>query len=157
LLAAWAAADCVSSEMSSGTILAVMARPVKRWEFLLGKFAGVMLLMAIYVLMMLGLSAVLAEIGGQRIHSSIWVLVVYPLIRYAIWAAIAIALVTVLRPIATMGIFLLLGITISMASTPGFAKEYAMVRHFLDALNWILPSTNLLSETRFLEITHASL
>ena len=55
LLAAWAAADSVSSEMTSGTILAVMARPVKRWEFLLGKFSGVMLLMTVYTLMMIGL------------------------------------------------------------------------------------------------------
>lgn len=43
LLAAWAAADAVAGEMKSGTILAVMARPVNRWEFLLGKFLGVML------------------------------------------------------------------------------------------------------------------
>src|SRR5262249_35410725 len=147
LLAAWAAADCVSSEMTSGTILAVMARPVKRWEFLLGKFAGVMLLMTVYILMMIGLSFLLAEIGGQLIHSSIWVLFVYPLVRYAIWAAIAMVLVTLLRPIAVVGIFLLIAILISMASTPGFAKDYAMVRHLLDGLNWVLPSTNLLSET----------
>src|SRR5215467_3598609 len=32
LLAAWAAADSVASEMRSGTILAVMARPLRRWE-----------------------------------------------------------------------------------------------------------------------------
>ena len=37
LLAAWCAASSVANEMKSGTILAVMARPVKRWEFLLGK------------------------------------------------------------------------------------------------------------------------
>ena len=34
LLAAWSAADAVAAEMKSGTILAVMARPVRRWEFL---------------------------------------------------------------------------------------------------------------------------
>ena len=45
LLAAWAAADAVWSDIRSGTILAVLARPVRRWEFLLGKFLGVQLLM----------------------------------------------------------------------------------------------------------------
>ena len=44
LLAAWAAADAVASEMKTGTILAVMARPVRRWEFLLGKYLGVQML-----------------------------------------------------------------------------------------------------------------
>src|SRR5260221_2725004 len=68
LLAAWAAADSVATEMKSGTILAVMARPVKRWEFLLGKFFGVMLLMSAYVAMMLAVTYLLALIGGQRIH-----------------------------------------------------------------------------------------
>src|SRR5258706_4016727 len=82
LLAAWAAADSVATEMKSGTILAVMARPVKRWEFLLGKFFGVMLLMSAYVAMMLALTYLLALIGGQRIHSAAWLLVLYPLVRY---------------------------------------------------------------------------
>src|SRR5947209_8409863 len=45
LLAAWSAADAVAAEMKSGTILAVMARPVRRWEFLLGKYLGVQILM----------------------------------------------------------------------------------------------------------------
>ncbi|HLM98017.1 MAG TPA: ABC transporter permease [Bryobacteraceae bacterium] len=40
LLVAWSAADVVASEMKTGTILAVMARPIRRWEFLLGKYLG---------------------------------------------------------------------------------------------------------------------
>ena len=67
LLAAWCAASSVANETKSGTILAVMARPVKRWEFLLGKYAGVMLLMSVYVVMMFALSWLLAWIGGERI------------------------------------------------------------------------------------------
>ena len=65
LLAAWAAADCVATELKTGTILAVMARPVRRWEFLLGKYLGVLLMMAIYVAMMFGLSYLLAWMGGE--------------------------------------------------------------------------------------------
>jgi len=36
-------ADAVATEMKSGTILAGVARPVKRWEFLLGKYLGVLM------------------------------------------------------------------------------------------------------------------
>ena len=158
LLAAWAAADAVSTEMTSGTILAVMARPVKRWEFLLGKFCGVMLLMLAYVLMMIGLSELLAAIGGQSIvHTNLWVLVVYPLVRYAIWAAVAMALVTLMRPIAAVGIIVVFFLLIQMAASTGFASEYPKARHLIEATGWVLPATGLLSETRFLEITHASL
>lgn len=157
LLAAWAAADAVGSEMASGTILAVMARPVRRWEFLVGKFCGVMLLMAVYVLMMFGLSYLLAWIGGERIQSTPWVLLAYPMVRYAIYAAIGVALVTVLRPIVTMGFVALLALGAALASSPNFAQQWEMVREVMHAMYWILPSTNLLSESRFLEVTHASL
>src|SRR5438445_1653815 len=93
LLAAWTAADSVATEMKSGTILAVMARPVKRWQFLLGKYAGVMLLMLVYVMMMFALSWLLAWIGGERIQSTPWVLLAYPMARYAVYGAVAMALV----------------------------------------------------------------
>lgn len=157
LLSAWAAADAVSSEMTSGTILALMARPVKRWEFLAGKFLGVMMLMMAYSLMMLGLSWLLAVIGGERIHSSTWVLLVYPMVRYAIWAAVAMMLATFFRPIIAMGIVALLSIGAAVVATTDFAAHEAVVRYGLYAIYAALPSTNLLSESRFLEITKASL
>ena len=85
LLAAWAAADAVASEMKSGTVLAVMARPLRRWEFLAGKYLGVMLLLAVYVAFMLVVSYFLAWLGGQHIHAATWTLILYPLVRYAIY------------------------------------------------------------------------
>jgi ABC-type transport system involved in multi-copper enzyme maturation permease subunit len=157
LLAAWAAADCVGTEMTSGTILAVMARPVRRWEFLVGKFFGVMLLMSAYVLMTFGLSYLLAWMGGERIQSTPWILLVYPLVRYAIYAAVAMALVTLIRPIVTMGIVALLALGAAMVSSPNLTPHRVVLRQLVRGLYWILPSTNLLSESRFLEITHASL
>ena len=39
LLAAWAAADAVALEVRSGTMLAVLARPVRRWEYPLVRYA----------------------------------------------------------------------------------------------------------------------
>lgn len=155
LLAAWCAADSVSSELKSGTVLAVMARPVKRWEFLLGKYLGVMMLMSAYVVMMYGLSWLLAWIGGERLHSTTWVLFAYPLVRYAIYGAIALALVTVLHPLVTMAIILILAVLALIVEPGGKAmhNHWQYVRLPL----WIaLPSTSLLSEERFLTITHAT-
>jgi ABC-type transport system involved in multi-copper enzyme maturation permease subunit len=134
-----------------------MARPVRRWEFLAGKFFGVMLLMSAYVLMMFGLSYLLAWMGGERIQSTPWILLVYPLVRYAIYAAVAMALVTLIRPIVTMGIVALLALGAAMVSSPNFTPHRVVLRQLVRGLYWILPSTNLLSESRFLEITHASL
>jgi len=153
LLAAWAAADSLASEIKSGTILAVMARPLRRWQFLAGKYLGVLMLMAIYVFAMLGVTFVLAWLGGQRFHTSIWTLLVYPLVRYAIWSAIAMALVTLVHPIFAMGI-----VGISAALIEVFGSHSSGIPPWIRMpVHVVLPLTNLLSEERFLVISRASL
>jgi ABC-type transport system involved in multi-copper enzyme maturation permease subunit len=156
LLAMWAAADVVSSEMRSGTILAVMARPVRRWEFLLGKYLGVQILMLIYVALMLALSFLLAAIGGERILSSPWVLIVYPLVRYAVYSAIAVLLVTVLHPVVTFALMMVIAVLAS-ALAPASNGLTFLPDWLRTALYAILPSTSLLSEDRFLALTQSSL
>ncbi len=156
LLAAWAAAEVVANEMKSGTILAVMARPVRRWEFLLGKYLGVQLLMLIYVFAMLGLSYLLAWIGGEAIHSTPWVLIVYPLVRYAVYSAIAMLLVTWMHPIVAFGIVLIIAVGASMV-VPSSRSAMFLPEWLRAGIYILLPSTELLSETRFLTVTQASL
>jgi len=150
LLAAWASADAISSEMRSGTILAVMAKPVRRWEFLLGKYLGVQLLMLVYIAAMLLLSYLLAWLGGERIHSSWWLLLLYPLVRYAVYSAMAMLLVTVLHPIVTIAIVMLISVASSVVAPGGHLPIPEVIR---TSLYIFLPSTNLLSETRFLTLT----
>ncbi|MGA8597745.1 MAG: ABC transporter permease subunit [Bryobacteraceae bacterium] len=156
LLAAWAAADAVSSELRLGTVLAVMARPVRRWEFLLGKYLGTQLLLLFYVVAMFGLSYLLAAIAGENIQSTPWVLIVYPLIRYALYSAIAILLVTVMHPVVVLAVILIIAVMASIVApashTPPFLPAWLWA-----AIYYILPSTQLLSETQFLTITQSSL
>lgn len=157
LLAAWAAADAVHTEMKSGTILAVMARPVKRWEFMLGKYLGVLLLMACYVVAMVGLSFLLAWMGGQRVQSTLWVLFVYPMVRYAIYASLATLVATVAHPVITWAFTLLLGVGATIVA-PGPDEPVSWIGRWIKtALYYVLPSTNFLSEDRFLVIKHAAL
>lgn len=156
LLVAWASADVVSTEMRSGTILAVMARPVRRWEFLLGKYLGVQLLMLVYVLGMLGLGYLLAWIGGNAIQSTPWLLIVYPLVRYAIYGAIAMFLVTIFHPVVSFGIVLVVAV-LAFILRPGSGHLFFLPDWLRAGVYAILPSTDLLSETRFLVLTQASL
>jgi len=153
LLAAWAAADSVAGEMKSGTVLAVMARPLRRWEFMAGKYLGVLMLMAVYVTFMLGVTFFLAWLGGQRFHTSIWVLLVYPMVRYAIWAAIAMFLVTLLHSVFVIGIVAVLATLVQVFGS----TRSAMPGWIRMPVHLALPLTGLLSEERFLSITRASL
>ncbi|MBZ5579681.1 MAG: ABC transporter permease [Acidobacteriia bacterium] len=155
LLAVWASADSLWSELKSGTILAVMARPVRRWEFLLGKFLGVQWLMAIYVLFLLVMSYLLAWIGGARIQSTPWVLIVYPMVRYAIYSAFSLLLATVLHPVVTLGIVVVNAVVTDMVGPDGNARF--LPDWLRSAVYAALPSTGLLSESRFLTITEAKL
>jgi len=155
LLAAWSAADAVASEMRSGTVLAVLARPVRRWEFLLGKFLGVQMMMFIFVLIMVGLNYLLAWIGGATIATSPWILIVYPMARYLIYSALGILLVTAMHPIIAFCIVLVMMIGAGLVA-PGNPQTF-MPDWLRTGLFYILPSSNLLSETRFLTITRATL
>ena len=154
LLAAWSAADAVAGEMKSGTILAVMARPVRRWEFLLGKYLGVQILMLVYVIAMFGMSYLLAWIGDARIQTTPWVLIVYPMVRYAIYSAMAMALVTLMHPVLAFASVLVSSVLAGMVS-PG--RSHTFPEWLSRGLYAILPSTDLLSESKFLSITETSL
>jgi ABC-type transport system involved in multi-copper enzyme maturation permease subunit len=155
LLAAWSAADALAAEMRSGTILAVMARPVRRWEFLLGKYLGVQLLMLVFVALMLGLNYLLAWIGGARIQTAPWILIVYPMIRYALFSAVGMLLVTVMHPILSFCVVLFVAIAAQLVA-PAAHTTY-LPQWLKTGLFYVLPSTGLLSETRFLTITRATL
>lgn len=155
LLAAWSAADAVAAEMRAGTVLAVLARPVRRWEFLLGKFLGVQMMMFVFVLIMVGLNYLLAWIGGATIQTSPWVLIVYPMVRYAIYSALGMLLVTVMHPILAFCIVLVTMIAAALVA-PGNPQTF-MPAWLRTGLYYILPSSNLLSETRFLTLTRATL
>jgi ABC-type transport system involved in multi-copper enzyme maturation permease subunit len=156
LLAAWGAADAFNTELKSGTVLAIMARPVKRWEFLLGKYLGVMLFMGCYVLVMLALSYGMASLAGVHIQASPLVLIFYPMVRYAIYAAIAMFFATLTNTIATMGaIFVIaMGIDFVTPRSPAWMPKLAWLK---TTLYYVLPSTNLLTEDRFLSLRQASL
>jgi ABC-type transport system involved in multi-copper enzyme maturation permease subunit len=153
MLAAWSSASAVANEVKSGTILAIMARPVRRWEFLLGKLLGVQLLMAIYVVLMLALTLTLVSIGGARIHSTLWPLAAYPMVRYALYSTIALLLVTRMHPVIAFAIVMLSGALAGLA-TPDSRVLPAGLRH---AIYYALPSFDLLSESRFVAITQAQL
>lgn len=156
LLAIWASADSVAGEMKSGTILAVMARPVKRWEFLAGKYLGVQMLLVCFVLMMFAMSYFLAWLGGERIQTTPWVFLVYPLVRYAVYSAISMLLVTIFHPIITFGITMLIAV-LAMVLAPADSTAHKLPEWARGAIYSVLPSTQFLSEDRFYTITKASL
>jgi len=155
LIAGFAAADAISAEMKSGTVLAVMARPLERWQFLAGKYFGVLLLMLAYTIAMLGTGVFLYRLAGLPFHTPWWVLISYPFVRYAVWASIAMLLVTFLHPFVTMAVVAVIISVVTVLASPAAANYSAWIRV---PLHVTLPlTTNVLSEDRFFSMTQASL
>lgn len=64
-LALFVSVGAVSAEVDSGTLHALLARPVRRWQFLLGRWLAYALIISVYVAVMAGLVlTVAAVIGG---------------------------------------------------------------------------------------------
>lgn len=154
LLATWMAADAVAGEIRARTILAVLARPIHRWQFLFGKYLGIQLLMSIFTVFLLSLSYVLAWIGGERIHTAAWLLIAYPMVRYTLYSTIGMLLGTVFLPAVSFGVTLVITV-LSWMVAPGSASSLPV--WLANALYAVLPSFGLFSEQRFLTITGESL
>jgi Cu-processing system permease protein len=148
-------AYAVAGEIQSGTILGVMARPLARWEFLAGSYLGVQGMLWIYLAFMLAFEEVLSLIAGQHLVTSWWILAVYPLIRYMLYSAIAVFFATFLGPFVAVGATLL--VTIGAMLVEGNGAPSRLPHAWVVALRYLFPSIGLLSEERFLTVTHSTL
>src|ERR1035438_635199 len=96
-----------------------------------------------------------AGIGGGHIHPAPWLLIVYPLVRYALYSGLAMLLATVMHPIVSFAIMLVV-MVLELIVAPGSGAAY-LPAWLKAGLYAVLPSPNVLSETRFLTITEAAL
>ena len=83
----------VSKEMEKRTLYALLAKPVERWQFLLGKFAGlVMTLMVNTAAMAAGLYAALWSVKHPLVSSDAYILVAVYLILLKLALIVALAM-----------------------------------------------------------------
>jgi ABC-type transport system involved in multi-copper enzyme maturation permease subunit len=82
----------VYKEMEKRTLYTLLARPVRRWEFLVGKYAGLLLTLVVNTsFMTLGLFAALLYVGGHLDRSAVPILVAvyFILLELALVTALA--------------------------------------------------------------------
>jgi len=95
---------------------------------LLGKYLGVQLLMAVYVLFMFGFSYLLTWIGGERIQTTPWVLIAYPLVRLRDLQRDLDVLVTMMHPVMAFGLVLVTSVLTFMVSPGARPPAFRPVR-----------------------------
>jgi len=92
IMAFFIGVSLVYKEMEKRTLYSLLAKPVRRWEFIVGKYAGLLLTLAVNTaLMTIGLAAALYYVGRPFLRSDMFVLVAvyFILLELALVTAIA--------------------------------------------------------------------
>jgi len=92
LIAVFIGVGLVSKEMDKRTLYALLAKPVRRWEFLLGKFGGLVLTLAVNTIAMavgLFLAMSLIKRSGEHLEGAVLVAVYFILLKLALVVALA--------------------------------------------------------------------
>ena len=92
LIAVFIGVALVSKEMDKRTLYALLAKPVRRWEFLLGKFGGLVLTLTVNTIAMaagLFLALRLVKHSTDPLEGSVLVAVYFILLKLALVVALA--------------------------------------------------------------------
>jgi Cu-processing system permease protein len=146
LIAIFLGVALVSKEMDKRTLYALLAKPVRRWEFLLGKFAGLVLTLAVNTAAMaLGLLLVMLYVKHslQRSDAAVLVAVYFILLKLALVVALALLFSCFTTPLLailfTVGLYILGLYVQELRNMPVEVLSPAMAA-FTKWLSYLLPN-----------------
>lgn len=146
LIAVFIGVGLVSKEMEKRTLYALLAKPVRRWEFLLGKFGGLLLTLAVNTAAMAaGLFAALACVKHPlvRADAAVLVAVYFILLKLAVVVALALLFSCYTTPLLailfTAGLYVSGLFVTEMRSLHGDTMSPAL-QTFLRWLSYLLPN-----------------
>jgi len=136
----------VSKEMDKRTLYALLAKPVRRWEFLLGKFAGLVLTLAVNTTAMTaGLLLVMLYVKHSLVRSDAAVLVAvyFILLKLALVVALALLFSCFTTPLLailfTVGLYIVGLYVHELRNLPVQVMSRAMAA-FTKSLSYLLPN-----------------
>lgn len=89
----------VMSEVSKGTVRMILSRPVKRYEFFIGKWLGCTAIVFAYVLLTGGLAGVYTRFAIGSLQPIVWIAIAMLFLKAIMVGSIGMALSMYLRPI----------------------------------------------------------
>lgn len=146
LIAVFIGVGLVSKEMDKRTLYALLAKPVRRWEFLLGKFGGLLLTLAVNTLAMaVGLFAALLYVKRHLESFDVVLLVAIYFILLKLMLVVALALLfscysTQLLAILYTTAFYVAGLFVEDMRTFHSATTGAEPSALMRVLSYLLPN-----------------
>src|ERR1700757_92392 len=146
LIAVFIGVGLVSKEMEKRTLYALLAKPVRRWEFLLGKFGGLVLTLAVNtVAMAAGLFLALLYVKHplERGDAVLLVAVYFILLKLMLVVALAMLFSCFTSPLLailfTGGIYIA-GLFVSELRSLQVTNLTAQTQKFFAVISYILPN-----------------
>ena len=146
LIAVFIGVGLVYKEMDKRTLYALLAKPVRRWEFLLGKFGGLVLTLAVNTLAMAaGLFAALWYVKHNLERSDALLLIAVYFILLKLTLVVALALLfscysTPLLAILYTSSLYIAGLFVQEIRTFHFTTANPAVEALLRGLSYLLPN-----------------
>jgi ABC-type transport system involved in multi-copper enzyme maturation permease subunit len=136
----------VYKEIEKRTLYSLLAKPIKRWEFLVGKYAGLLLTLVVNTAFMtLGLAAAFFYVGGRIARADVWILVAiyFILLQLALVTALAMFFSCFSSPMLstlyTLGIYLTGVFAADIRGISEFTKNPAML-YVTRAIYYVIPN-----------------
>lgn len=139
----------VSKEIERRTVFAIFSKPIKRGEFIVGKYLGLCLTLLVNVLVMgVGVSLALFYVGGGNLAFSIWGAIFLIFLELAILTAVAILFSSFSSPalsaLLTFFIFLIGHFSASLREFAANTGSRA-TQIFFDLIYYALPNLSFYS------------
>jgi ABC-type transport system involved in multi-copper enzyme maturation permease subunit len=134
----------VSKEIDKRTVFAVFSKPVGRGEFIIAKYLGLCLTLAVNVLIMgVGISLALLYVGGKGLAVSIWGGIFLIFLELAIVTAVAIMFSCFSSPalsaLLTFLVFVIGHLSSSLRDLAASLESKAAI-YFFEAVYFLLPN-----------------
>jgi Cu-processing system permease protein len=145
----------VSKEIEKRTVFAIFAKPVGRGEFIIGKYLGLCITLAVNVAVMgIGVSLALIYVGSPSFAGSIWGSILLIFFELTILTAVATLFSSFSSPtlsaLLTFFVFVIGHFSASLRDLAA-ALSAQSARYFFDAIYYLLPNLS-----HFTFVTNAS-
>ena len=146
IMAIFIGVGLVYKEMEKRTLYSLLSKPVRRWQFLVGKYAGLLLTLAVNTsLMTLGLGAALYYVGRPFVRSDFTILVAvyFILLELALVTALALFFscfsTPMLSTLFTLGIYIT-GIFAQDIRDFGLVTRNPVILNITRVIYYLLPN-----------------
>ena len=150
IMAVYSSITLFYTEIERRTIYTILSKPIPRWQFLVGKYIGVQLLLSIVVLFMFFISAGSIKYQGLEVEFNL-ILAFYTLyLQLSITTALAHLLATIAAPLlagfSTMGLFIGGNLFFQLEVIKKILEEKKNpAMHLITALEYTLPNLESLN------------